>query len=70
MNTPNKKQLPRAVIYPTDISHITGMKTDTARKLLRKIRIVLHKPERSFITIREFCYVTGLEEEFVAEFIQ
>jgi hypothetical protein len=70
MNSSEKKLPARAVVYTADIVTITGLKPVSARKLLRKIRNALNKPQRSFVSIQEFCYCTGLEEEFVMEFIK
>lgn len=65
------KTLPtRVVIYPKDVENITGRRGRTARKLLQKIREALGKRSHEFITIREFCLFTGINEELVKEFLQ
>jgi hypothetical protein len=66
----NDKIPGRGIIYAADIHVMTGMKPDTARKFLRKIRHKLNKPTSSFITIEEFCICTGLDEEFVKQYVK
>jgi hypothetical protein len=63
-----KKQ--RIIIYPKDVVCITGRSGRTARKLLQKIKIVLGKSPDEFVTVREFCYFYGIEEDLVREFLQ
>lgn len=60
----------RLVIYPKDIENITGRRDRTARKLLQKIREALGKQTHEFITIKEFCLFTGINEELVKDFLQ
>lgn len=61
---------PRVVIYPKDIENITGRRPRTACKLLQKIRQALGKQNHEFVTIKEFCLFTGIDEELVKEFLQ
>lgn len=60
----------RVVLYPKDVENITGRRGRTARKLLQKIREALGKSKDEFITIKEFCLFTGIEEELVKDFLQ
>jgi len=60
----------RLVIYPKDVENITGRRDRTARKLLQKIREALGKQTHEFITIKEFCLFTGINEELVKDFLQ
>ena len=60
----------RLVIYPKDVENITGRRDRTARKLLQKIREALGKRTHEFITIKEFCLFTGINEELVKDFLQ
>jgi hypothetical protein len=53
----------RIVIYAKDIMSITGRKERAARKLLAQIRKKYKKRKGSFITKKEFCESTGIEEE-------
>ena len=60
----------RLVIYPKDVENITGRRDRTARKLLQKIRQALGKQTHEFITIKEFCLFTGINEQLVKDFLQ
>ena len=60
----------RLVLYPKDVENITGRRDRTARKLLQKIREALGKQTHEFITIKEFCLFTGINEELVKDFLQ
>ena len=70
MNTLPNRIPPRVVLYPKDVENITGRRGRTARKLLQKIREALGKSKDEFITIKEFCLFTGIEEELVKDFLQ
>jgi len=70
MSTTSDKPPGRGIIYASDVHIMTGMKPDTARKLLRKIRSKLNKPTSAFITIRDFCQCTGLDEDFVKQYVK
>ena len=60
----------RLVLYPKDVENITGRRDRTARKLLQKIWQALGKQTHEFITIKEFCLFTGINEELVKDFLQ
>ncbi len=55
----------RICIYPKDVQRITGRSERYARKLLREIRLHLHKQDHQFVTIAEFCSYTGIAETLV-----
>lgn len=59
----------RIVIYAKDIMNITGRKERAARKLLAKIRKEHNKANGEFITIKEFCAYTKIDEELVKSFL-
>jgi hypothetical protein len=59
----------RIVIYAKDIMNITGRKERAARKLLAKIRKKYKKRRGDFLTMKEFCNFTGLEESEVQAFL-
>ena len=65
-----KKTIPqRVIIYPKDVEIITGRKNRTACTLLQNIRKACGKAKHQFITIREFCHYTGIDEELVKDFL-
>ncbi len=70
MKTPANRMPTRVVLYSKDVENITGRRSSTARKLLRKIRVALGKSKDEFITIKEFSLFTGIEEELIKDFLQ
>ncbi|MEP7375912.1 MAG: hypothetical protein ABI675_21125 [Chitinophagaceae bacterium] len=65
-----KKVPQRVVLYPRDVENITGRRDRTARRLLQKIREAFSKQPHEFITVKEFCVFTGIDEELVKDFLQ
>ncbi|HLG40488.1 MAG TPA: hypothetical protein VI461_12500 [Chitinophagaceae bacterium] len=59
----------RIVIYAKDVMNITGRKERAARKLLAKIRKKYNKANGEFITIKEFCEYTKIDEELIKSFL-
>jgi hypothetical protein len=59
----------RIVIYSKDVTNITGMQPDTARKLLARIRKKLNKQQGSMVTVFEFCDHMGFKPEWVSPFL-
>lgn len=59
----------RIVIYAKDVMNITGRKERAARKLLAQIRKKYKKQPGEFITIRDFCNHTGIDESLVNVFL-
>lgn len=64
-----KRIPPRIIVYPKDVENITGRKDRTARTLLQNIRKAFGKQKHQFITIREFCAYTGIDEELVKDYL-
>jgi hypothetical protein len=63
-----KKAIPqRMVVHTSDIKNITGYGDRAARKIMCKIKNAFGKTKDQFITIYEFCEVTGIKEEIVRE---
>lgn len=61
-----RKALPqRATVFAKDIENITGLKNRTAYTLLDNIRKAFGKAKHQFITIKEFCLYTGIDEDLV-----
>jgi hypothetical protein len=60
----------RVVLYPKDVENITGRSDRTSRKLLQKIREALGKSSFEFVTVKEFCVFTGINEDLVKDFLQ
>ena len=60
----------RIVVHSKDIENITGYMPRTARKLLQSIREAFGKQKGSFVTTKEFCLYTGIEEDLVRDFLK
>lgn len=56
----------RICIYPKDVMLITGKTERHGRMLLERIKFSLNKQQHQFITVKEFCAYTGLEESDVS----
>lgn len=59
----------RAVVYSKDIVVMTGLRPETAQKMLRKIRKAFHKPNGMYVTVEEFCAFTGLDDKTVRRYL-
>jgi hypothetical protein len=59
---------PRVAIYPKDIANITGRSDRTARKILQTIKKASGKNKQQFVTIKEFCLFTGINNELIKDF--
>ena len=59
----------RIVVTSKDVENITGQKPRTARKLLQYIRDCEGKNKRAYVTVREFSFYTGIDEDTVREFL-
>lgn len=66
---PMKKILPRVVVYPKDVSNITGLRRRAAGKLLATVRSKLGKDPSAFVTVSDFAAVTGIAEEVIQPFL-
>jgi hypothetical protein len=63
-----KKNIPqRIVIYPRDVVNIIGCKIRTAQRLIQTMRTVFEKEEFQFITVQEFSFFTGIDEELIRQ---
>lgn len=49
-------------IYPKQAARLLNIKDRQAQRLFRNIRFVLKKDRHQYITIKEFCAYTGLDE--------
>lgn len=64
------KKIPaRVVIYTRDIQNIMGKSPRAASKYMMKLRKILEKEKEEFVTVDEFCMVTGLSQEVVRGFL-
>lgn len=59
----------RIVIYPSDVSNITGKSIRQAQRLLKDIHFVLGKQTHQPITVKEFADYMGMEVKEVEEAI-
>ena len=55
----------RLIIYPKEISSITGKNYKSSWLLLLKIKKYFGKDDHQFVTIKEFCHYTGIPESEV-----
>ena len=62
-----KNKLTRVVVYPKDVSRITGKSERYGRKLLRTIKEVNDKDNHQFVSLEEFSNYTGLPVELIKE---
>lgn len=62
-----KKTRTRMCLFPADIMTLTGKSYKATLVLMQKIRKVNNKPEKAFVSIDEFCFFTGLDQEEVRE---
>jgi len=53
----------RVVIYPKDVSAITGKNYRSSWLLLTKIKKHLNKDVHQVVTVQEFCEYMGIGEE-------
>lgn len=70
MKTINKIIPERVVIYARDIENITGRKEDAAHKYMQRMRKKFGKEKHQFISVKEFCLYSGIDEEVVREFLR
>jgi hypothetical protein len=64
-----KNKLTRVVVYPKDVSRITGKSERYGRKLLKTIKETNEKGDPQFVSLEEFSDYTGLPVELVKEHI-
>lgn len=59
----------RFVVYTIDVMNITGKSINTCQKMLQQTRKKFKKPERSLVTVEEFCNYTGFKIEAVMQYL-
>lgn len=64
-----KNKLTRLVVYPKNVSRITGKSERYGRKLLKTIKETNEKENHQFVSLEEFSDYTGLPVELVKEHI-
>lgn len=62
-----KYKLTRVVVYPKDVSRITGKSERYGRKLIKTIKEANDKANHQFVTLEEFSDYTGLPVELIKE---
>lgn len=66
---PPKRMPQRIVVHSKDVENITGLMPRSARRLLQSIRERAGKPKGAFVTVREFCSFTGIDEELLKDYL-
>jgi hypothetical protein len=59
---PNYKKVPKSVVEISDIKIIFGRSDRTAQRHMSRIRKALGKKKGEFVSVKEFCEVTGMDE--------
>lgn len=59
----------RMVIYPKDVENITGKSGRTCRDMIQSVREAFGKSKKQLVTVKEFCFVYGLQEELVTKYL-
>ena len=59
----------RIIIYPQDVSIITGKSDRYGRMLLNKIKAELGKKKHQYLTIKEFAEYMAIDQKLVEEVI-
>jgi hypothetical protein len=57
----------RIFITTSDIQILTGKSSQTALRILQRIRLQFNKPEKSNVTFREYCEFEGVSINEVYE---
>ena len=57
-----KIEAKRICIYPKDVQILTGKSERSARKIIARLKVLHAKDKHQFISVKEFCDYTGLEE--------
>jgi len=64
------KKIPlRIVLHTKDITNITGRSHRMCRKMLQHVKDVFGKTKKQLVTVKEFCFVFGLSEEHINNFL-
>lgn len=65
-----KTETKRVCIYPKDIQRITGKSYRQSTRLFLKIKNILNKSENQFLSVSEFCMISGLDPKEVESHIK
>jgi hypothetical protein len=60
----------RLVLYPKDVQLITGRGLRYAQRILRIIRKKYGKTQDQFVTVEEFCEVSGLTPRQIEAYLR
>ncbi|MDR6783324.1 hypothetical protein [Pedobacter africanus] len=55
----------RLCIYPKEAARLLNIGDRQAQRLFRNIRFALNKKKHQYITVKEFCEYTGIDERFI-----
>jgi hypothetical protein len=65
-----KREAPkRIVVFPKDVTNITGLKRRAAQRLLQNIREDLGKPPGAFVSVAEFASYVHMTESEIRPFL-
>ena len=59
----------RAIIFPKDIEHFSGLTNRTACRMLGNIRKAKGKRRGALVTIKEFCNFYTIDESLIREYL-
>jgi len=65
-----RKNIPRIVVYPSDVQNITRRGKRASQQLLKDIRSAFGKEKKQFVTVDEFCFYTGLHPDDVKDYLK
>jgi hypothetical protein len=60
----------RVILHTRDVQNIMGLSERGARRLIARIKAFYNKKPYEYITVKEFCGYTGIEEEIVKSFLR
>ncbi len=55
----------KVCVFPKDVVRITGLSLRKAQSLLQNIRFLYSKKKHQYVTIKEFCNYTGIDEDSI-----
>ena len=64
-----KKKEVRLCVYPKDIQRITGKSYRQSIRILKAVRQLFDKHDKSYVSVTEFCMYSGLTYEEVVSFL-
>jgi hypothetical protein len=65
-----RNNIPRIVVFPSDVQNITRRGKRASQQLLKDIRTAFGKEKKQFVTVDEFCCYTGLDPEDVKDYLK